>query len=89
VVNPRHPPAGMLRNGWPAWPGISGRHAPESVAGMGRNPQLDYAIPYTAWEGVIDGLGNLDYILLEEDSHNPRTEFPERFDPAFVNWLRN
>lgn len=51
--------------------------------------KLDYAIPYTAWEGVIDGIRNLDYVLLEEDSHNPQTEFPERFDAALSDWLRN
>jgi hypothetical protein len=33
------PYAGMLRNGGPAWPGTLARHAPESVAGMARNPQ--------------------------------------------------
>lgn len=51
--------------------------------------KLDYAIPYVAWEGVIEGLQNLDYVLLEEDSHNPQTEFPARFDAALINWLRN
>lgn len=51
--------------------------------------KLDYAIPYTAWEGVIEGLQNLDYVLLENDSHNPQTEFPERFDAALIDWLRH
>jgi proline iminopeptidase len=51
--------------------------------------KLDYAIPYVAWEAVIDGLRNLDYILLEEDSHNLQTECPERFDTELISWLRN
>jgi proline iminopeptidase len=50
--------------------------------------KLDFAIPYTAWESVIDDLRNLDHVLLKEDSHNPQTEFPERFDTALIEWLR-
>jgi proline iminopeptidase len=49
--------------------------------------KLDYAIPHVAWEQVVDGLENLDYVLLAEDSHNPQTEFPERFDRALIDWL--
>jgi proline iminopeptidase len=49
--------------------------------------KLDYAIPYVAWEPLIDGVQNIDYILLPEDAHNPQTEFPERFDPVVIEWL--
>jgi proline iminopeptidase len=49
--------------------------------------KLDYAIPYVAWEPVIDGVQNIDYILLPEDAHNPQTESPERFDPVVIEWL--
>lgn len=50
--------------------------------------KLDFAIPYTAWEELIGGLGNVDYVLLELDSHNPHTEDPERFDPIVIDWLK-
>ena len=47
----------------------------------------DYAIPYTVWEPLIADLPNVTYILLEEDSHNPQTEAPQRFDPVLLDWL--
>jgi proline iminopeptidase len=50
--------------------------------------KLDFAIPYTAWEELIRGLDNVDYVLLEMDSHNPQTESPARFDPVMINWAR-
>ena len=49
--------------------------------------KLDFVIPYTAWEELIDGLPNLKYILLEEDSHNPQTENPEVVDPILMDWM--
>jgi len=49
--------------------------------------RLDYSIPYVAWEEVIEDLSSLTYVLLEEDSHNPQTEAPERFDRELVEWL--
>lgn len=49
--------------------------------------KLDFIVPYTAWEELIDGLDNVDYVLLPEDSHNPQTEFPERFDPILIDWF--
>jgi proline iminopeptidase len=49
--------------------------------------KLDYAIPHVAWEPVINGIQNIDYVLLSEDAHNPQTEFPERFDPVVIEWL--
>ncbi len=51
--------------------------------------KLDYAIPYTTWEPLIADLANVSRILLEEDSHNPQTEAPERFDPVLIDWLAN
>lgn len=50
--------------------------------------KLDFAIPYTAWEELIADLPNVQYVLLEADSHNPQTENPARFDPIMINWLR-
>ena len=49
--------------------------------------KLDFVIPYTAWEGLINGLPNIQYILLEEDSHNPQTESPELVDPILMDWM--
>ncbi len=49
--------------------------------------QLDFAIPHLAWEDVIGDLPSLTYVLLDEDSHNPQTEAPERFDRELINWL--
>lgn len=49
--------------------------------------KLDFAIPYTAWDSLIDGLPNVEQILLEQDSHNPQTESPERFDALMIEWL--
>ena len=44
------PYADMLRNGGPAWPGTLARHAPESVAGMVRNPQPLTRCHVSAWD---------------------------------------
>jgi len=49
--------------------------------------RLDFAIPYTVWEVLIDGLYHCKYILLQEASHNPHAESPERFDAALIAWL--
>ena len=46
--------------------------------------KLDFAVPYTAWEELIEGVESVDYVLLPEDSHNPQTEFPDRFDPILI-----
>lgn len=49
--------------------------------------RLDFAVPYTAWEEIIEGVDGIDYILLEEDSHNPQTEHPSRFDQILIDWF--
>lgn len=49
--------------------------------------QLDYAIPHVAWEELIGDLPYLTYVLLENDSHNPQTEAPERFDRELIDWM--
>lgn len=49
--------------------------------------KLDFAVAYTAWEELIEGLEGVDYVLLEEDGHNPQTESPDRFDPILIRWL--
>jgi len=49
--------------------------------------RLDFAIPYTVWEELIAGLHHFKYVLLQEDSHNPHAESPERFDTELIAWL--
>ncbi len=49
--------------------------------------RLDFAIPYTAWEELIAGLDGIEFVLLGQDSHNPQTESPVRFDPILIEWL--
>ena len=44
--------------------------------------RLDFAIPHTVWEAFIAGLHHVKNVLLQEDSHNPHAESPERFDTA-------
>ena len=36
--------------------------------------KLDFAIPYQTWEDVIVDKKNINYILMENASHNPQTE---------------
>jgi len=48
--------------------------------------KLDFVVPYTAWEHLIEGLGQITYVLLDGDSHNPQTESPDRFDPVLIRW---
>ena len=50
--------------------------------------RLDFAIPYTTWQSLIAGLVNIGCHVMNEDSHNPQTEAPERFDPILVEWLQ-
>lgn len=47
----------------------------------------DYAVPYTIWESLIADAPHVTYVLMDQDSHNPQTESPDRFDPIFLNWL--
>ena len=49
--------------------------------------RLDFAVPYTVWEELITGLTHFKYVLLQEDSHNPHAESPERFDTELIAWL--
>jgi proline iminopeptidase len=49
--------------------------------------RLDFAILYTVWEALIAGLHHFKYVLLQEDSHNPHAESPERFDTKLIAWL--
>ena len=49
--------------------------------------RLDFAIPYTVWEELIVGLHHFKSVLLQEDSHNPHAESPERFDTELIAWL--
>lgn len=51
--------------------------------------RLDYAIPHAVWEEIIGGLPHLTYVLMDDDSHNPQTESPERFDRELTSWLEN
>ena len=50
--------------------------------------KLDFAIPYTTWQPLIAGLANVHSVVLNQDSHNPQTEAPERFDPVLIEWLQ-
>ena len=48
---------------------------------------LDFAVPHPVWEALLAGLHHVTYVLLQEDSHNPHAESPERFDTELIAWL--
>ena len=48
----------------------------------------DYGVPYTAWEALVANNSAITYVLMEQDSHNPQTESPDRFDPILLDWLK-
>jgi proline iminopeptidase len=48
--------------------------------------RLDFAIPHTVWEELLTGLHHFKYVLLQEASHNPHAESPERFDTELIAW---
>lgn len=51
--------------------------------------KLDFAIPYKAWEEIIAENEQIDYILMEEASHNPHTE-PSTvgaFNTHLIGWM--
>ena len=50
--------------------------------------RLDFLIPHTVWEELIAGIDSITYVLLNDDSHNPQTEAPERFDIELIGWFR-
>ena len=56
----------MLRNGWPACSGIPGRLAPESVAGMDRNP---HGVVYFNISGDVIAVAD----VLHERAAEPRS----------------
>ncbi len=47
----------------------------------------DYAVPYTIWESLAANNPSVSYVLMEQDSHNPQAESPDRFDQILLNWL--
>ena len=47
----------------------------------------DYGVPFTAWEELVADNPAITFVLMEEDSHNPQAESPDRFDPILVEWL--
>lgn len=49
--------------------------------------KLDYAIPYTSWMPLVDGLSNVTCEILPDDSHNPQIESPDRFDEVLTEWF--
>lgn len=51
--------------------------------------KLDFAIPYEAWEIVIEGQEKVQYVLMEKASHNPQTEpsTVNAFHQHLSNWL--
>lgn len=51
--------------------------------------RLDFAIPFAVWEELLEPHPGISYILLQEDSHNPQTENPERFDTELLDWFDN
>lgn len=51
--------------------------------------RLDFAIPHTVWEELLEPHPGISYVLLQEDSHNPQTENPKRFDTELLNWFEN
>jgi proline iminopeptidase len=53
---------------------------PEVLLALGR---YDYAIPYTVWEELVSGLGNVKVRLFDKSGHYPHVEQPE----AFNAWL--
>lgn len=65
--------------------GILGSIETPTLLILGR---LDFLVPHTAWEAVIDSHPSLTYVLLSADSHNPQTEAPERFDAELVGWMK-
>lgn len=49
--------------------------------------KLDYAIPHFTWQPLVEGLPNVVLQVLDDESHNPQTEHPQRFDPILVKFL--
>ena len=49
----------------------------------------DYAVPYTIWESLVENNPAVSYVLMDQDSHNPQAEGPNRFDPILLNWLEH
>ena len=47
----------------------------------------DYAVPYTIWEPLVADNPAISYVVMEQESHNPQTESPDRFDPILLDWL--
>ena len=49
--------------------------------------KMDYGVPHTVWGPLVEDLPNVSLVLLENDSHNPMTEAPARFDPVLLDWI--
>lgn len=51
--------------------------------------KLDFVIPYTAWQEVLKGKSNPEYVLMEDASHNPQTEniTQKDFNRILSTWL--
>lgn len=51
--------------------------------------KLDFVIPYKAWEELINDKTNIEYVLMENASHNPHTEESTQpdFDKHLIDWI--
>lgn len=51
--------------------------------------KLDFAIPYKAWEEMLNANSKIKYILMENASHNPHTEESTQaaFDKHLTQWI--
>ncbi len=51
--------------------------------------KLDFAVPYQTWESVIKESKNINYVLMENASHNPHTEesTQKQFNDHFISFL--
>jgi proline iminopeptidase len=97
-ADPEYDPSPLLEDleTTPAWPRLT-RTVPDRATVESRLRglevptllilgRLDFSIPHTIWEEMIQGVPVVEYVLLEEASHNPQTENPEVFDSILVRF---
>jgi proline iminopeptidase len=59
-----------------------------SIPGLIILGQLDFLVPPTLWDELLEGLDQFKCVLLQDQGHCPQTECPEIFDKELMTWFQ-
>jgi len=82
------PALGRLFECIPSRSEVRGKLEKLSVPGLFILGQLDFLVPPTLWDELLDGLDQFKCVMLQNQGHCPQTECPELFDKELIAWFQ-